>query len=64
MSRASTKHKQVVDVERVEDSENFDDHILSSEENDGAPIRPQPLDNRPPPRGEKRVLLNFGVDAS
>jgi hypothetical protein len=64
MSRALTKRKHVVDVDRVEDSEDFDDHILSSEEDDGLPIRAQPLNSRPPPRAEKRVLPNFGVDAS
>jgi hypothetical protein len=64
MSRASTKRKQVVDVDRVEDSMDFDDHILSSEEDGHLPIRAQPLNSRCPPRAEKRVLPNFGIDAS
>jgi hypothetical protein len=63
-SRASTKCKHTVDVNRVEDSEDFDDHILSLEEDDHLPIRAHPLDSRPPPRAEKRVLPNFGVNAS
>jgi hypothetical protein len=51
-----------VDVDRVEELEDFDDHILPLEEDDDLPIRAQPPDSRPPPRAEKRVLLNFGVD--
>jgi hypothetical protein len=58
-----TKHKHVIDVDRVEDSENFDDHILSSDDDDGLAIPTKPLDSRPPPRTEKKVLPNFGVDA-
>jgi hypothetical protein len=34
MSRASTKRKHIVDVDRVEDSEDFDNHGLSSDEED------------------------------
>jgi hypothetical protein len=52
-----------VDVDRVEDSDNFDDHILSSDDDDGLAIPAKPLDSRPPPRTEKKVLPNFGVDA-
>jgi hypothetical protein len=63
-SRASTKHKHVVDVDRVEDSEDFDDHILSSDEDDGPPICAKPLDSCPPPRAGKKALPNFSVDAS
>jgi hypothetical protein len=63
-SRASTKCKNVVNVDRVEDSEDFDDHDLSSDEDDNQAIPAKPLDSRPPPRSGKRVLLNFGVDAS
>jgi hypothetical protein len=51
-------------INRVEDSEDFDDHILSSDEDDGPPIRTKPLDSRPPPRAGKKALPNFGVDAS
>jgi hypothetical protein len=53
-----------VDVDRVEDSEDFDDHILSLEDDDGLAIHVKPLDSRPPPRAEKKVLPNFSVDAS
>jgi hypothetical protein len=58
------KRKQAVDVDRVEDSEDFDDHILSLEEDDHLPIHAHPLDSHPPPRAEKRVLPNFSIDAS
>jgi hypothetical protein len=64
MLRASAKQKHVMDVDRVEDSEDFDDHNLSSDDDDGLAIHAKPLDNRPPPRMEKKVLPNFGVDAS
>jgi hypothetical protein len=53
-----------VDVDRVEDSEDFDDHILSSDEDDGPPIHAKPLDSRRPPRAGKKALPNFSVDAS
>jgi hypothetical protein len=53
-----------MDVDRVEDSEDFDDHILSSDDDDGLAIHAKPLDSRPPPRTEKKVLPNFGIDAS
>jgi hypothetical protein len=58
------KRKNVVDVDRVEDSEDFDDHDLSSDEDDDQAIPAKPLDSCPPPRSGKRVLPNFGVDAS
>jgi hypothetical protein len=48
-SRASTKHKNVVDVDRVEISEDFDGHGLSSNEDDDSAIPVKPLDSRPPP---------------
>jgi hypothetical protein len=63
-SHASTKHKHVMDVDRVEEWEDFDDHILSSDDDDGRAIHAKPLDSRPPPRTEKKVLPKFGVDAS
>jgi hypothetical protein len=53
-----------MDVDRVEDSEDFDNHGLSSDEEDDQAIPAKPLDSRPPPRAEKKVLPNFGVDAS
>jgi hypothetical protein len=58
-SRASTKRKNIVDVDRVEDSEDFDEHGLSSDEDDDQAIPAKPLDRRPPPRAS-----NFGVNAS
>jgi hypothetical protein len=64
MSRASTKRKHVVDVDRVKDSEDFNDHILSSDDDDGLAIHAMPLASRRPPRAEKKVLPNFRVDAS
>jgi hypothetical protein len=53
-----------VDVDRVEDSEDFDDHVLSSDEDDDQAIPAKPLNSRPPPRAGKKVLPNFSVDAS
>jgi hypothetical protein len=57
------KCTHVGDVDRVEDSEDLDDHTPSSDDNDGATIPAKPLDSHPPPRAGKRVLPNFGVDA-
>jgi hypothetical protein len=51
-------------VDRVEDLEDFNDHILSSDDDDGLAIHAKPLDSRPPPRAKKRVLPNFGINAS
>jgi hypothetical protein len=53
-----------VDVDRVKDLEDFDDHVLSSDEDDDQAIPAKPLDSRPPPRAGKKVLPNFGIDAS
>jgi hypothetical protein len=58
------KCKHVVGVERVEDSEDLDDLIPSSDDDDGGAIHAKPLDSRPPPRAGKRALPNFGLDAS
>jgi hypothetical protein len=58
------KRKHVVGIDRVEGSEDLDDHIPSSDDDDGAAIHAKPLDNRRPPQTGKRVLLNFGIDAS
>jgi hypothetical protein len=63
-SRASTKRTHVTDVDRVKDSEDLDVHSPSSDDDDGATIHAKPLDSRPPPRAGKRVLPNFGLDAS
>jgi hypothetical protein len=54
----------VVDVDRVEDSEEIGTHSPSSGDDDGAAILAKPLDSRPPPRAGKKVLPNFGLDAS
>jgi hypothetical protein len=63
-SRASTKHTHAVDVDRVEDSEDVDVPSPSSDDDDGAAILAHPLVSRPPPRAGKKVLPNFGLDAS
>jgi hypothetical protein len=52
-----------VDVDRVEDSKDFNDHILSSNDDDGPAIPAKPLDGRSPPRAGKKVLLNFSINA-
>jgi hypothetical protein len=57
--RSSTKRKNVVDVDRVEDSEDFDNHGLSSNKDHDQAIPAKPLDNRPPPQTGKKVLPNF-----
>jgi hypothetical protein len=54
----------VIDLDRVEDSEDLDVHSPSSDDNDGAAILAKPLDSRPPPLAGKRVLPNFRLDAS
>jgi hypothetical protein len=58
------KHGNVADVDRVKDSEELGAHSPSSDDDDGAAILTKPLDSRPPPRAGKRVLPNFGLDAS
>jgi hypothetical protein len=58
------KRKHVMGINRVEDLEDLDDHIPSSDDDDGTAIHAKPLDSRPPPRARKRALPNFGVDAS
>jgi hypothetical protein len=63
-SRASTKHKNVIKIDRVEDSEDFDGRDFNSDEDDDPAIPAKPLNSRPPPRSGKKVLPNFGVDAS
>jgi hypothetical protein len=63
-SRASTKHKNVFEIDRVEDLEDFDGHDFSSDEYNDTVIPVKPLASRPPPRSGKKVLPNFGVNAS
>jgi hypothetical protein len=58
------KRPHVGDADKVKDSEDLDDHAPSSEGDDGAAIPAKPLDSRPPLRAAKRVLPNFGLDAS
>jgi hypothetical protein len=48
-SRASTKRKNVVKVDRVEDSEDFDGHDLSFDEDNDPAIPARPLDSHPLP---------------
>jgi hypothetical protein len=43
------KRKHVMGVDRVEDSEDLDDHIPSSDDDDGTTIHAKPMDSRPPP---------------
>jgi hypothetical protein len=64
MSHASMKRANVRDVDRVEDSEEIGAHSSSSGDDDGAAIPAKPLDSRPPLRAGKKVLPNFGLDAS
>jgi hypothetical protein len=64
MSHALTKRTNVADVDRVEDSEELRAHSPSSGDDNGAAILAKPLDSHPPPRAGKRVLPNFGLDAS
>jgi hypothetical protein len=58
------KRTHVIDVDRVEYSEELGAHSPSSDDGDGAAILAKPLDSCPPPRAGKRVLPNFGLDAS
>jgi hypothetical protein len=64
MSRASAKRTNVGDADQVEDSEELGTRSPSSGDDDDAAIPAQPLDSRPPPRVGKKVLPNFGLDAS
>jgi hypothetical protein len=48
-SRASTKRKKVVEIDRVEDLEDFDGCEFSSDEDDDSAIPAKPLDSHPPP---------------
>jgi hypothetical protein len=56
------KRQRVADV--VEDSEDLDDTLFSSGDDDNSAIPASPLSRRPPPRTEKKVLPKFGIDAS
>jgi hypothetical protein len=64
MSRASAKRAIVGDADRVKDSEDLGAHSPSSGDDDDAAIPAKHLDSRPPPRAGKKVLPNFGLDAS
>jgi hypothetical protein len=61
---ASTKRKNVIKIDKVEDLEDLDGHDFSSDEDDDTVIPAKPLTNRPSPRSGKKILPNFGVDAS
>jgi hypothetical protein len=63
-SRTSAKRGDVEDVDRVEDSEELGARSPSSGDDDDAAILAKPLDSRPPPHARKKVLANFGLDAS
>jgi hypothetical protein len=58
------KHMNAADVDRVEDSEELGAHSSSLGDDNGATILAKPPDSCPPPRARKRVLRNFGLDAS
>jgi hypothetical protein len=64
LSRASSKKKQVVDTNIVEDSEDLGDTHFSSGDDDDSVILTKPLDSRPPLRVGKKILPKFGLDAS
>jgi hypothetical protein len=63
-SQASSKKKQVVDTNIVEDSEDLCDTHFSSGDDDDSVIPSKPLDSRPPLRVGKKILPKFGLDAS
>jgi hypothetical protein len=48
-SHASMKRKNVIEIDRVEDSKDFDNHNFSSNEDDDMIIPAKPLASRPPP---------------
>jgi hypothetical protein len=56
------KKQQIVDV--VEDSEDLDDTHFTSGDDDDSAIPAAPLSIRPPLRIGKKILPNFGIDAS
>jgi hypothetical protein len=53
-----------VDADFIEDSEDLGDTHFSSGDDDNDVIPARPLDNRPPLRVGKKILLKFGLDAS
>jgi hypothetical protein len=58
----ASKRQRIADV--VEDSEDLDDtHFTSGDDGNNA-IPASPLNLRPPPQTEKKVLPKFGIDAS
>jgi hypothetical protein len=63
-SCTSAKRADVEDIDQVEDSEEPGARSPSSGDDDDAAILAKPLDSRPPPQAEKKVLPNFGLDAS
>jgi hypothetical protein len=64
MSRTSIERTNVEDVDRVEDSKELGALSPSSGDDNDAAIPAKPLDSRPPTRAGKKVLPNFGLDAS
>jgi hypothetical protein len=62
LSRASTKKKQVVETDIIEDSEDLGDSHFSSSDDDDSVIPVKPLNSRPPLRVGKKILPKFGLD--
>jgi hypothetical protein len=63
-SRTLAKRADIRDVDRVEDSEELGAHSPSTGDDDDAVVLVKPMDSHPPPRAGKKVLPNFGLDAS
>jgi hypothetical protein len=62
--RTSTRKRQVVETDIVEDLEDLGDTHFSSGDDDDAVIPAKPLDSRPPLRAGKKILPKFRLDAS
>jgi hypothetical protein len=54
--------QRIVDV--VDDSEDLDDTHFTLGDDGNSAIPASPLSHRPPPQTEKKILPNFGIDAS
>jgi hypothetical protein len=63
-SRAPATKKKVVDANIVEDLEDIGDTHFSSGDDEDSAIPIVPLSSHPPLRLGKKILPNFGLDAS